>query len=85
MIFPCSLLHFCRVMGLKWGTLVGLAEFQRLGMLVSETGIYHMKSFNSNQILHLKAFQVQNYLLIPAGEFTALAAFLLKVQFHSSC
>lgn len=84
-VFPLFLLHFCWVMALKWGTLVELGEFQRVGMLVSETGIYDMKIFNSNQILHLKAFQLQNYVLISAGELTALAVFLLKVQFQSSC
>lgn len=66
-VFPSFLLHFCWVMGLKWGILVELGEFQRVGMLISATGIYHMKIFNSNQILHLKAFQLQNYVLMSAG------------------
>lgn len=85
MFFPCPLLHFYWVMGLKCGTVVELAEFQRVGMLISKTGIYHIKNFNSNQILHLKAFQLQNYVLISARELAALAAFLFKVQFQSSC
>lgn len=62
MFFPPSLLHFYCVMGLKWGTVVELAEFQRIGMLVSKIDIYCMKNFNSNQILHLKAFQLQNFM-----------------------
>lgn len=78
-VFPSFSASVLLGAGLKWDTLVELAKFQRVGMLVYETNIYHMKNFNSNQILHLKAFQLQNYILTSAGEFTALAAFLLKV------